>query len=74
MNWYGVPYDIINNFAQYAVFLSYYVVLLVPFSCLISLPKLLTKFLKILHLRRHIRRIVPNTLAMRVIENNRPII
>ncbi len=74
MNWYGVSHDISNNFAQYAAFLSYYVVLLVPFSCLISLPELQTKLLEILHLQRHVRRIVPDSLAMRIIETNRPII
>ncbi|CAF3004197.1 unnamed protein product [Rotaria sp. Silwood2] len=55
----GLPHEIGADFYEYANFSSYYMILLLPFVCILSLPELRTKSMNILHLRRQVRHIVP---------------
>ncbi|CAF3863444.1 unnamed protein product [Rotaria sp. Silwood1] len=55
----GLSYEIGADFYEYTNFFSYYMILLLPFVCVLSLPELRTKSMNILHLRRQVRHIVP---------------
>ena len=66
----GFPVEQIVNFRLYAMFLHYFMMLFLPFICVLSLPELRAKLITTLHLRRQARRIGPTTLSMRVPINN----
>jgi hypothetical protein len=57
----GLSYVISSDVRKYAGFLSYYLVLLLPFVCALSLPELQVKIKNIFKFRQHLRTIVPNT-------------
>jgi hypothetical protein len=62
----GFPLESIVDFREYALFLHFFMMLFLPFICVLSLPELRAKFIIVLHLHRPARRIAPVTLSMRV--------
>ncbi len=67
----GLTSQLISDFSTYTAFLSYFIVLLFPFACALSLPELQTKMKKIFQLRRQSRRMSPITVAVKTVENDR---
>ncbi|CAF1254485.1 unnamed protein product [Rotaria sordida] len=59
----GLPSDMGTEVFEYILFLSYYMPLLLPFVCILSLPGLRNKIINILRSRRHVRRIRPAILC-----------
>jgi hypothetical protein len=68
---YGLASQLISDFSTYTIFLSYFIVLLFPFACALSLPELQTKMKNIFQLRRQTRRMSPITVAVKTAENDR---
>ena len=66
----GVATENLVNFREYALYLHFFMMLLLPFICVLSLPELRTKFFNILHLHRQIRRIDPIPLTNKTCMNN----
>ncbi len=60
-NIYYVSTPLINQLYIYTVFFSYFIILLFPFVCALSLPELYIKMKKILHLPRQKIRVAPLT-------------
>ncbi|CAF0975202.1 unnamed protein product [Rotaria sp. Silwood1] len=55
----GLPYSEGTEVFEYILFFSYYMPLLLPFVCILSLPELRNKISNILKSRRQVRRIEP---------------
>lgn len=60
----GLSYDLVADFDSYAVFISYYAVLLFPFVAMSSVPEAWTKLKGILHIRRQHRRVAAAILLV----------
>jgi uncharacterized membrane protein len=54
---YSVSERQLRDFGDYAEVLSYFMTLLLPFTCILSLPELRMKFIKLFKLRRRTRRV-----------------
>ncbi|CAF0839788.1 unnamed protein product [Adineta steineri] len=67
---YKVRTKAFRDFEEYAEVLAYCMTLLLPFVCILSLPELRTKFIKILHLRCRTRRIGIETITVRPTTKN----
>ncbi|CAF3844993.1 unnamed protein product [Adineta steineri] len=61
----GLPDDVGVNFTEYAVFLTYFIVLLFPFVSMLSMPELLTKIKTTIQLIRPARLLSPEVINMR---------
>jgi len=68
----GVQSEMFDDFLDCTLFLNFFVFLLFPFVCALSLPELRGKLIKIFYLRRQTRRIGPKILTVRAPVNNRP--
>jgi hypothetical protein len=67
----GLTSPLITDFSTYTTFLSYFMVLLFPFVCALSLPELQTKMKNIFQLRRQARRMGQIASNVKTPENDR---
>jgi hypothetical protein len=71
MSFFDVLYAIDMNFVYIAFNLTYFVAMLLPFVCLLTLPELHMKLINILHFRQQRNRIVPALFPVAAVRNNR---
>ena len=55
----GISFNLTVEFYECLLFLNYLMLLFLPFTCVLSLPELLTQIKRILHLRRRNHQVVP---------------
>ena len=67
----GLTSPLITGFSAYTNFLSYFMILLFPFVCFMSLRELQTKMKNIFQLRQQIRWMAPTTFTARTPANDR---
>jgi hypothetical protein len=62
---FGLINSLTNELSAYTVFFSYFILLLFPFICALSLPELQTKMKNFFQLRRQAKQMDPITLNVR---------